>query len=150
MSVIISRSKKHLSLGRLMTQASTTTAYLSKVRQHLAMSLAALSNLEESFNTFSDHGKDIPKPIMASVKEEHEEINRVSRSVLMIMNVVDGELKKVAVNLDKFHKELEKAEKRHEKEMKKAAKPKKPALDDRIKAAAAEIMAAKKDELEKK
>lgn len=150
MSVVISRSKKHLSLGRLMTQASTSLAHLSKVRQYVSVSLNTLASLEESYKVFKDNGKDIPKPIMASVSEEQEGLTKVSKSLLMILNVVDGEMKKVSANLENFHKELEKAEKRHEKDLKKAQKSKKPSNEDVIKAATAQILAAKKDELEKK
>lgn len=150
MSVVISRSKKHLSLGRLMTQASTSIAYLNRVRQFISLSLNALANLEESYKIFEDNGKDIPKQIMSSVNEEQEGMTRVSKSLLMILNVVDGEMKKVSANLENFHKELEKAEKKHERDLKKAQKSPKLSNEGAIRAVTAEILAAKKDELDKK
>lgn len=150
MSVVISRSKKHLSLGRLMTQASTSIAYLNRVRQFISLSLNALANLEESYKIFEDNGKDIPKQIMSSVNEEQKGMTRVSKSLLMILNVVDGEMKKVSANLENFHKELEKAEKKHERDLKKAQKSPKLSNEGAIRAVTAEILAAKKDELDKK
>jgi hypothetical protein len=99
---------------------------------------------------FKDNGKDIPKQIMASVNAEQEGMTKVSKSLLMILNVVDQEMRKVSVNLENFHKELEKAEKKHEKDLKKAQKAKKPSNEDVILAATAQILAAKKDELDKK
>jgi hypothetical protein len=150
MSVVISRSKKHLSLGRLITQASTTLGRLSNARTHIAMALSALANLEGAYEVFKDNGKDIPRKIIASVDEEHEEVIRIAKSLLMIMNVVDANMKKTSANLENFNKELEKAEKRHEMELKKAQKAKKPSKEGVIKAVTAEILASKKDELEKK
>jgi len=150
MTIIISRNKKHMALGRLMTQASNTRSHLMRVRQNLMASLMVLTNLDESYNVFKEYGKDIPKNVVASVEEEQGEVTRISKAILMTLGSVDKELKLQASKLDDFSKELEKAEKQYEKDLKKAQKPKKLSKEEAIQAATREIIAAKKDQLEKK
>lgn len=143
MSVIISRNKKHLALGRLLTKASTQLSYLHKIRTHLSHMLVIMAELEEAGLVFQDHGKDLPPKILSEAKEEAEDHRRIAASTGLLFQAVGSEIKRISTNLEHLHQELDKAEKTYQKS---AAKPSKQAMIAQV----TEALTSPKDEFLKK
>lgn len=115
MSVIISRSKKHVALGRLLNKSSVQIGILSKSRHSISSILSNLNALNEFYTAFEADSKDIPPGILATFEEDKASLEMLAKSTLLLFQAMTKELDQASKNLSSYEKELQKAERNYQK-----------------------------------
>ena len=111
MKVIISRNKKHLSLGRLIAKSTMQINGLVKSRMSMSAMLYQLDDLIEFYSQFQQDTSGIAPSILKKVEQEKERIIVIAKSSAMLLQALNLELEAASQNLNSYEKELDKAEK---------------------------------------
>ena len=146
MTVIISRNKKHVALGRLLNKSAIQIAMLSKSRASMSAMLSQLDGLIQFYDQFKHDSKGISRQVIASVDTERDSLMMLAKSSALIFQALNKELEVASRNLGNYEKELDKAEKAYQKTLeaekkKKDEKNKKAKKKAEIEAATQAILA---------
>jgi len=137
MTVLISKSKKHLGLGRLVTKATSQLHYMSKVHTQLNIALSSLFEINEVYNAFMDDTKGISPKDLTESELEKAKIDQILESLLLVHQAVKSNIKEGRATLDGYHDELLNIEHSNTRAETKAAKAQ--TTQDLIKQVAADL-----------
>lgn len=150
MTVIISRSKKHVYLGRMLTTTSTKIQLLIDIKKRVDSLLLGFSHLD---NLYTDcESMDFPTEELGKLADDKLSLKKMAGASALITQAVAKELQQAIFDLDTYERELDRAEKVYQKTIekeKKKTKPLSPANKDKQEMLEAVNLAANQAEKEK-
>lgn len=143
MTVIISRDKKHVHLGRMLTATTAKIQLLSDIKKRADALLYKISELDNLYAEWEE--VDFPSETLEKMAEEKASVRKIASAYVMVSGVVEKELRTSIQDLNEYEAQLDKAEKSYQKLLKKAEKKavKKPQASDEIKSADLQTMIEK-------
>ena len=120
MTVIISRSKRHVHLGRMLVATTTKLQLLGEMRVNFALLLKKFSQLDDLYSDCSE--MDLPTEDMSTLADDKVALTRMATATMTIKQVVDRAFSQAVSDLGDYEKELDKAERAYQKTLSKSSK----------------------------
>ena len=130
MTTIISRDKKHLHLGRLMTITAAKIQYLGEIKRKADSLLFQFSQLDSHYSECEEMG--LPSDILDKLMEERATLKQVAQASIIIHREIDKTLGLAIRELDTYDDQLKKAEENYKKLVKKTENKIKDALKSSV------------------